>query len=92
MKKKNIFSINFSDEAISCLQSLGYLDGRKKAVKGKNLSGFVSELVVCLKFNGLARKNFIKACLKRKKKLYDDLEAEIGVLVDEFKVLENEGL
>ena len=46
VKSKNIVPVNLSKEAILCLQVLEYLNGNKKSTGKKNLSQFISRLVV----------------------------------------------
>jgi len=46
VKKTNVFSINLSDTAVISLQHINYLDGKKRGVKGCNLSDFISRLIV----------------------------------------------
>ena len=60
-KKNNILSVNFSSEAIVCLQQMGYLNGLKKSTGDKNISGFISRLVIdYLGIRHPAAKSFIE--------------------------------
>lgn len=45
LKKRNIVTINLTDEAMFALQSLGYVNGRKNAT-GKGTSKFVCDLIM----------------------------------------------
>ncbi len=45
IKKHCKTTINFSKEAVFCLQATGHIDKRKKVTK-KNLSKFISRLIV----------------------------------------------
>lgn len=44
--KKNIYTINLSDQAIWALQDLGILDKRKKLRKSQNFSQFISQRII----------------------------------------------
>jgi len=46
INKKNIVPINWSKEAMLCLQYMDFLNGHKRSTGKKNLSKFVSRLVV----------------------------------------------
>jgi hypothetical protein len=45
IKSSNRFSINLTQEAIFCLQAMGFIDKRKKSTTEKNLSEFISNLI-----------------------------------------------
>jgi len=45
IRKNRTFGISLSDKALKVLQVMGYIDGRKKTSKEKNLSKFISGLV-----------------------------------------------
>jgi len=54
-KKNNIQSVNFSSKAVQVLQMAGFINKRKRSTGLKNLSRFLSELVVDY-FNARAEK------------------------------------
>jgi len=45
-KKYNRFSINLTDKAARILRALGYIDGWNRVNKNRNLSHFISGLIV----------------------------------------------
>ena len=97
VKKSNIFSINLTDKAVVSLQHIGYLDGSKKAIKGSNLSDFVSKVIieyVGLNYPEGSRKVEEKLLLTRingldvKRKILDD---EICGLATRLRALRDSG-
>lgn len=46
IKKKSIFPVNLSNEAVQSIQRLGFINGKKQSTGKKNLSEFVSQLIV----------------------------------------------
>ena len=46
IKVSNVFSLNLSDKAIIVLQRLGFLNGKKQVIKNRNLSNFISCIIL----------------------------------------------
>ena len=82
IKKSNIFTINLSQEAIVVLQAIGYLNNLKKSTGVKNLSEFISKLIV----------NFLKLKypLKHKEVLMKVLTAQLYEKTEERNKLNDE--
>lgn len=94
-KKSNVVSINFNDTAILCLQRLQYLDGMKKSKKEKNLSEFISRLVleyVDLKYPQdmrMVQERLLKLEIIELQKKRDEIEDVIKLNADKITDLRN---